>query len=174
MFRRRIDEEFLALLRPQEPKLFRIARALTGQEADAWDLLQESTLLAYDRFGQLRGGPDAFGPWIRRILVNTAKNHLVQRNRVVLLEAMEAEVGFDPSPGPEELLDQRLLWDEVMNLELHHRQVLTLRFLLDLPVDEIATLLDLPAGTVKSRIHRALATLRQRLQPSAEGAVIQR
>ena len=170
---RRHDEQFLSLLRAQESKLFRIARALTGQEADAWDLLQESTLIAYDRFGQLRGGPEVFGPWIRRILVNTARNRLRQQSRTVPLELAEAQLVHDPSPGPEERLDQRFLWDEVMQLEIHHRQVLTLRYLADMPVEEIAALLESPSGTIKSRIHRALGALRRRLEGPAKGAVSQ-
>jgi RNA polymerase sigma factor (sigma-70 family) len=156
------DERFLALLRLEQGKLFRIARALTGQEADAWDMLQETTLAAYDRFAELRGGDAAFGPWIRSILVNRTRNLLRARSRTVPLDA-PAEGEADPAPGPEQQLHQQALWDEVMLLDEHHRQVLVLRYLVDMPVEAIAGLLDVPAGTVKSRIHRALGALRKRL-----------
>lgn len=166
------DNQFLAMLRLEEGKLLRLARALTGQEADAWDLVQEATLAAYDQFARLRGGPDSFGPWIRRILVNRARTLLKARARMIAMEFV-AETEADPEPGPEEHLNQTLLWTEVMGLEDHHRQVLTLRFLVDMKVDEIATLLDVPEGTVKSRLHRALSALRKRLDLSARGAVEQ-
>lgn len=156
------DERFLTLLRHEQGKLLRIARALTGQEADAWDMVQEATLAAYDRFDDLRGGEAAFGPWIRRILVNRTRNMLKSRSRMVPLEA-PGEQELDPGPGPEQQFHNQALWDEVMRLEEHHRQVLVLRFLVDLPVEEIADVLDLPGGTVKSRLHRALGALRRRL-----------
>ncbi|HYF93968.1 MAG TPA: sigma-70 family RNA polymerase sigma factor [Symbiobacteriaceae bacterium] len=166
------DEQFLALLRNEEGKLLRLARALTGQDADAWDLLQEATLVAYSQFHKLRGGPDSFGPWIRHILVNRARNLLISRSRISLVESMSEETA-SPEPGPEEQFNHTLLWVEVMALEDHHRQVLTLRFLADMKVEEIAILLHVPEGTVKSRINRALSALRVRLESGAKGAVKQ-
>lgn len=159
------DEQFLSLLKQEQGKLLRIARAITGQEADAWDMVQDAVLTAYGRLGELRGGPDAFGPWIRRILVNRSRNLLRARSRTVMLEVV-GETEVDPTPGPEERLAQSELWAQVMELEEHHRQVLVLRFLVDMTVEEIAAVVDAPAGTVKSRIHRALGALRRRLDPS--------
>lgn len=169
---RRDDGQFLALLRQEQGKLFRIARAITGQEADAWDMVQEATLLAYDRFSQLRGGPSSFGPWIRRILVNRCHDLLKARMRIVPLDGV-LDGDPDPQPGPEEQMDHSLLWGEVMALEAHHRQALVLRFLVDMPVPEMAALLDVPEGTVKSRLHRALSSLRKRLESREEGVVTQ-
>jgi RNA polymerase sigma-70 factor (ECF subfamily) len=165
----RRDERFLALLQGEQGKLLRIAKAITGQEADAWDMVQEATLTAFDRFDELRGGDRVFAPWIRRILINRARNLLKSRSRLLPLEPMGTEV--DPTPGPDMQLDQTLLWDEVMCLEMHHRHVLVLRFLVDLTVEEIAHALDVPVGTVKSRIHRALAVLRKRLTIEERGVV---
>lgn len=167
---RRSDEQFMALLQQEQGKLLRIARAITGQEADAWDMVQEATLNAYDRFGQLHGGPEAFGPWIRRILVNCSRNLLRSRSRLLPLELV-GEAVPDPEPGPQQRLDSSVLWGEVMSLEEHHRQVLALRFAVDLSVDELAALLDVPSGTVKSRLHRAVKALRQRLEADDNKAV---
>lgn len=166
------DAQFITLLEAEQGKLYRIARAVTGQDADAWDMVQEATLIAYDQFHTLRGGPAAFGPWIRRILVNRARNLLRARTRMVPLELV-GEADPDPAPGPEQRLDQAQLWGQVMQLDDHHRQVLVLRFLVDMTVDELARLLDVPAGTVKSRLHRALGALRWRLdqENQAEGGL---
>lgn len=166
---RQRDEAFLALLRPEEGKLLRIARALTGREADAWEMVQDTVVQAYERFHTLRGGPEGFAPWIRRILVNRCKNLLRGRSRLVLLErAAESEI--DPGAGPEAQLEASQLWADVMELGEEHRQVLTLRYLVDMPVAEIASLLGVPEGTIKSRIHRALGALRKRLTADLKGA----
>lgn len=167
---RHADAQFLTLLHQEEAKLLRLARALTGQDADAWDLVQEATLSAYDHFAALRGGPESFGPWIRRILVNRARDLLRARSRMVPFEAV-AEAEVDSEPGPEERFSQSLLWAEVMALDDHYRQVLTLRFLVDMKVEEIARVLDVPVGTVKSRVHRAVNALKKRLDTGVEGVV---
>lgn len=166
---RQSDEAFLALLRPEEGKLLRIARALTGREADAWEMVQDAVVQAYERFHTLRGGPELFAPWIRRILVNRCKNLLRSRARLVLLETA-AEADPDPTPGPEAQVEASHLWGEVMELAEDHRQVLTLRYLVDMQVSEIATLLGVAEGTVKSRIYRALGALRKRLAIDHEEA----
>jgi len=156
------DERFLGLLHREQGKLLRLARMLVDQEDNAWDLVQDATLAAYTGFSRLRGGDESFGPWIRRILVNRARNRLRAQNRFVLLEEAAAQQP-DPTPGPEERLDRRLLWSEVACLAPAHRQVLALRFLVDMEVADLARLLRVPEGTVKSRLHRALCALRERL-----------
>jgi RNA polymerase sigma factor (sigma-70 family) len=165
------DERFLSLLRAEQGKLLRLARAITGQEHDAWDIVQESTLAAYRAFRRFAGGPDQFGHWIRRILINRCRDLLRARNRLLLLEPGADLGAADPDAGPEECLDHALLWREVDALEEHHRQVLTLRFLVDMRVEEIAELLDVPPGTVKSRLHRAVRALRKRLDSDQTGEV---
>lgn len=167
---RATDEAFLVLLRQEQGRLLRIARAITGQDQDAWDMLQEATLAAYGRFAELKGGPGAFAPWIRRILINRSRNLLRARSRLLLLEA-PGDATPDPEPGPEHRLSQTLLWDEVMAMEDHHRQALALRFLVDMNIEEIATVLAVPPGTVKSRIHRALGALRRRLETDENSEV---
>lgn len=164
------DDEFLALLRPEQGKLLRIARAITGQEHDAGDMVQEAILAAYRRFPDFRGRPDGFAPWLRRILINRSISLLRARQRWLPQES-PADGAPDPDPGPEQRLSGALLWDEVQALEAHHRQVLTLRFLVDMPVEEVALLLRVPVGTVKSRVHRALQALRKRLDATEKKAV---
>lgn len=163
------DERFLVLFRAEQGRLFRIAKAITGQDHDAWDIVQESTLAAYKSFARFTGGPEMFGPWIRQILVNRCRNLLRARSRLLLLESGIDAGTPDLAPGPEASLDRAQLWREVNALEEHHRQVLTLRFAVDMGVDEIAELLDVPPGTVKSRLHRALKALRKQLDSQQEG-----
>lgn len=158
------QDTFLNLLREHEGRLYRIALAITGQEADAWDALQDTVEAAIRHRGQLVGGPAAFPAWIRRILVNRSLNLLRARGRVVPVDpAMQAEPA-DPLPPPEQSLAARQIWTVVQELDPGQRQVVALRFLADLPLEEVAEQLRLPLGTVKSRLHRALARLRSLLQ----------
>lgn len=160
---RQDDERFLGLLHREQGKLLRLARMLLGREDDAWDLVQEATLAAYAGLSHFRGGDESFGPWIGRILVNRARNRLRAQYRVLPLDDFHNDRP-DPSPGPEESFERHLLWSAVAGLDPPHRQVLALRYLADLEVTDIAAFLKIPEGTVKSRLHRAIGVLRQRLQ----------
>lgn len=156
-----MEERFFALYRPEQGRLYRTAWAILGNEADAADALQEATIRAYRAFGQLKGGDVAFPAWMRRILVNTCTQVLRKRMRVI------------PVERPEDLADHAYteidlpfegdVWDAVRSLDERYRAVVVLRFLNDMQLDEIATALDIPLGTVKSRLHAALKRLRSHL-----------
>nr|PZN71710.1 MAG: RNA polymerase subunit sigma [Bacillota bacterium] len=160
------EERFFALYRPEQGKLYRTAWAILGNEADAADALQEATIRAYRAFGQLRGGDVAFPAWIRRILVNTCTQILRRRMRVIPVERPE-----DLKDHPVTQVDLPLdgdVWDAVRSLDERYRAVVVLRFLNDMQLEEIAAALDIPLGTVKSRLHAALKQLRSRLQALEE------
>jgi len=160
------EERFFALYRPEQGKLYRTAWAILGNEADAADALQEATIRAYRAFGQLRGGDVAFPAWIRRILVNTCTQILRRRMRVIPVERPE-----DLKDNPVTQVDLPLdgdVWDAVRSLDERYRAVVVLRFLNDMQLEEIAAALDIPLGTVKSRLHAALKQLRSRLQALEE------
>lgn len=163
-----LEERFFALYKPEQGRLYRTAWAILGNEADAGDALQEATIRAYRAFGQLKGGAAAFPQWMRRILVNTCTQILRKRMRVVPVERPEdlAEEQFvaeaDIPLGSE-------VWEAVSLLDERYRAVVVLRFLNDMQLEDIATALDIPLGTVKSRLHTALKLLRSRLQTAEEG-----
>lgn len=156
------EERFFALYNPEQGRLYRTAWAILGNEADAGDALQEATIRAYKALDQLKGGPAAFPQWMRRILVNTCTGILRKRMRIIPVERPEdlAEEQFVSEPdiplGSE-------VWDAVSTLDERYRAVVVLRFLNDMQLDEIATALDIPLGTVKSRLHTALKMLRLKL-----------
>jgi RNA polymerase sigma-70 factor (ECF subfamily) len=155
------EERFFALYRPEQGRLYRTAWAILGNEADAADALQEATIRAYRAFGQLKGGEAAFPAWMRRILVNTCTQILRKRMRVIPVERPEdlAEHGSTEIALP---FDGDV-WDAVRSLDERYRAVVVLRFLNDMQLDEIAAALEIPLGTVKSRLHAALKQLRNRL-----------
>lgn len=156
-----MEERFFALYRPEQGRLYRTAWAILGNEADAADALQEATIRAYRAFGQLKGGDAAFPAWMRRILVNTCTQILRKRVRVIPVERPE-------DLGPHGAIETELpydgdVWDAVRSLDERYRVVVVLRFLNDMQLDEIARVLDIPLGTVKSRLHAAMKQLRNYL-----------
>lgn len=152
------EQRFFALYQPEQGRLYRTAWAILGNEADAADALQEATIRGYRAFDQLKGGEAAFPAWMRRILVNTCTQILRKRMRVVPVERPE-DLGDHALTEIELPLDGDV-WDAVRSLDERYRAVVVLRFLNDMQLDEIAAALDIPLGTVKSRLHAALKRLR--------------
>jgi RNA polymerase sigma-70 factor, ECF subfamily len=158
-----LEEQFFALYQPESGRLFRTAWAILGNEADAGDALQEATIRAYRAFDQLKGGAVAFPFWMRRILVNTCTQILRKRMRVIPVERPEDLTEEKAAPETDLPFDSDV-WDSVRALDERYRAVVVLRFLNDMQLEDIATALDIPLGTVKSRLHTALKQLKERLQ----------
>lgn len=156
------EEQFFALYRPEQGKLYRTAWAILGNEADAADALQEATIRAYRAFEQLKGGAAAFPSWMRRILINTCTQILRKRGKVIPVERPE-DIGPEQTVADVELPLDGDVWDAVRALDERYRVVVVLRFLDDMQLDEIARVLDIPLGTVKSRLHTAMKQLRHTL-----------
>ena len=134
------------------------AYAVTADRPLADDAAQEAIQQAFGalhRFDVTR----PFGPWLKRIAVNKAIDHLRRERRV---EQLDAEALHGWTLG-EAAADDVRLWavaDAVAALGPAMRAVVVLHYWLDLPLDEIAGVLGLPVGTVASRLSRALAELR--------------
>lgn len=158
-----LEERFFALYKPEQGRLYRTAWAILGNEADAGDALQEATIRAYRAFDQLKGGAAAFPAWIRRILVNTCTQILRKRMKVIPVERPEDLAEEKVAPEVDIPLGSEV-WEAVRELDERYRAVVVLRFLNDMQLEDIATALDIPLGTVKSRLHTALKALRNRLQ----------
>ncbi|HJZ60444.1 MAG TPA: sigma-70 family RNA polymerase sigma factor [Gemmataceae bacterium] len=148
--------------------LYRYAYRLTGSAADAEDLTQEAFGKALARLPQLRD-PDRVKAWLFRILRN-AYLHKVRdqkRHKVVPLDA----VGDLPERAPEELpdIDPARLQQALDELDEVFRTPIILFYFEEFSYRDIAEHMDLPIGTVMSRLARAKAYLRSRLLP-ADGA----
>lgn len=163
------EKVFIALLQKEEGKLLRIAWAILGTEANAWDALQETVEQAWRYRKNLRGGNAAFPSWIRRILVNQSLNMLRKDKKLILMDPTDNIFNMDREDFISEVdLDVHNVWEVVKALNNEHRQVLVLRFICDLSLKSIASELDLPLGTVKSRLNRALTKLKEKLEESDE------
>ena len=145
-----------ALFREHWPRAFRAAYLVVHDAAAAEDIAQESFLAAVrslDRFDFRR----PFGPWLHRIAVNRAIDWTRARNLRGETEQLDV-----PAPDPPEP-DDRML-PALASLDPEHRAVIVLRYLLEYTPGEIAELLELPRGTVNSRLRRGLDKLKERLE----------
>ncbi len=144
---------------------------LLGAGADAEDVVQEALVKAYRSLHRFRAGA-SFRPWLLRIVANETRNH---HRSAVRRGARERAVALpDTLLGPEDEVADRerkaRLLAAVAALPERLRVVVTCRYLLDLSEAETATTLGLPKGTVKSRLNRGLARLRDELATSGREA----
>jgi RNA polymerase sigma-70 factor (ECF subfamily) len=134
--------------------------------------VQEALVSAWRDVRALRD-PDAWSAWLHRLTVwacyRVAKKE--RRRRLV-------EVHVVPDPEPTAAVDaavafaNRDLVERLLNdLSLEQRAVIVLRFYLDLPVEEVARILDIPVGTAKSRLHRGLGALRESIAARPENGL---
>ena len=164
------SETFEELALPLFASLYNHAFWLTRNQAEAEDLVQEAfskALRAFDSFQ-----PDTnFKAWIFRILRNTflTSRTGIAASRTVFLEDIPDALDTDPGPTPEDTLirldNQAALHLALEQLQPQLREVLLLCDVEEIKYKDIAAVLDVPIGTVMSRISRARSTLRQLLQP---------
>lgn len=146
---------------------------LTGSPADAEEVAQDGFVKAYYALDRFRDDLP-FRPWLLQIVANEARNRRkanVRRYQLALRAAQQhdAEAG-EPSPEGLSLAEERreMLLEAINTLRDEERLVVTCRYFLELSEAETAEALNLPKGTVKSRLARALVRLRGRLaEPEA-------
>jgi len=144
------------LFREHWSRAYRAAYLVCGDAAAAEDIAQEAFLAAIrhlDRFDRRR----PFGPWLHRIVVNRA----IDFTRARRLRA-EVELGDHVPAPPQPELDGST-FGRIADLAPEHRAVIVLRYVLEYTPGEIAELLDLPRGTVNSRLRRGLDRLKEGL-----------
>ena len=168
---------FGMLVEKYQRKLGRLLSRLIRDQAEVEDVVQESFIKAYRALPNFRGD-SAFYTWLYRIGINTAKNYLVSMGRRPQIsndvEIEDAENFEDANElrtmeTPEtELMTKEIAQtvnDTVASLPEELRTAITLREIEGLSYEEIATLMNCPIGTVRSRIFRARETIAERLRP---------
>lgn len=172
--RKQPAEQFEELAAREEKRVYAACYHMMGNREDAMDCAQETMLRAFRAFSSFRGDA-AFGTWITRIAMNVCKDELRKRRDAVSLDAMREDTGYeirDESPGAYAKLEQkermRLLREGLSLLPEDMRRMIVLRDVQGRSYDEIAEILDLSLGTVKSRISRAREKLALILRKSSE------
>jgi RNA polymerase sigma-70 factor (ECF subfamily) len=169
------DREAFAILFEQYKNLvYKTAFLMLGASAEAEDALQEIFVQVYKSLSGFDPGKAAFTTWLYRITFNYCLNHRRKRRHETLpLEGISPALRSE-FPGAQ-LADEEILRQAIGKLTDKQHAVVILRYFWDLPYAEIAQILDIPLGTVKSRLDLALKTLRNVLeeQESGKGSVSQ-
>ncbi len=158
-------QAYAALVREFEQIAFRAAFLITHDADEAADAAQEAFVRAYRALGSFKAG-HPFRPWILRIVTNQALNRvqtLQRRTRATERYALTLMDQDRPSPEHTVAEHQRheTLMRAVQKLTPDEQTLISLRYFLELPENEVAQTLNIPLGTVKSRLHRTLARLRE-------------
>ena len=175
-------QAFGLLVTKYQRKLHRLLSRLIRDSAEVEDVAQETFIKAYRALGSFRGD-SAFYTWLYRIGINTAKNYLVSQGRraptSTSFDSEEAENFEDGDQlrdinTPERLMMTRQIGDtvnaamEALPEEL--KTAIVLREIEGLSYEEIATIMDCPIGTVRSRIFRAREAISEKLKPLLDTA----
>lgn len=153
---------WVKLVRTYQEPVFRLAYLILGDAADAEDAAQETFIRAYtalDRFDDAR----PLRPWLLSIAANLARNRRRSLGRYwgALQRAFQANPqAHHPPPERTEAADARRLREAVTRLRPDGQNIVYMRYFLGLSEAETAAALDIPAGTAKSRLSRALTQLR--------------
>lgn len=170
-------DAFGELVAAHQRFVYNLCLRAVGDPREAEDLAQETFLRAWLAIGRFRREA-RFSTWLYRIAVNQAYSRL-PRLRRELAEIPAAEEGLDlaeevgPSPAQRAEVGEQmaLLREEIRRLPASHRMMVLLRFQMDCPYEEIAEILDVPLGTVKTGLFRSRARLREALRLHDEEVV---
>jgi RNA polymerase sigma-70 factor (ECF subfamily) len=169
------QQAFATLAEAVYGRLHQVAYRILRDRGLAEDATQQAVLLIWRDLPQLRD-PDRFEAWSYRLLVNSCNAEFRRRKRT--LPSIGGEAPVEPAAADDfgRLFDRDQVERGFAEMSVDHRAVLVLRYYLDLSLETIAEALDVPIGTVNSRLHRALAKMRLALEepsPAAapEGAV---
>lgn len=157
---RRAFDELVTLL---ERRLFFYIRRLVRSEEDAWDVLQQTWIEMFRNIGHLRDSSRIL-PWLYRIAHNLAVSHIRKEGNVVMVPMDDLTVDSEENGSDFDRWDAAEVRAALETLSVAHREVLTLHFLEDFGLDEIAGITGAPPGTVKSRLHYGKLALRKALK----------
>jgi len=161
------SRRFEGLVRPHVLTLYRMAYRYTGRREDAEDLVQDLLLKLYPRTDELEQVED-LKPWLVRALYNAFVDGVRRRRRSpVVIDLFDVDVESEQSPDDDLLtLEQRVALNRaIADLGEDHRAVVMLHLVEGYSLPELASLLGVRIGTLKSRLHRAKARLREALEP---------
>lgn len=151
---------FDSLVGPLIDRAFRLAYGMLHDREAAEDAVQEAALRAWKSIRNLRPGTE-MRPWFLAIVANQCRSTVRHRWWKVL--KLDTLVG-PAQPFEDPVVRGAALRQAIRGLKPDHRLALVLHFYMDLPLEEVAAITGVPVGTVKSRIHRAVAQLRPQLE----------
>lgn len=164
---------FGELVRRHQDRLYNVVYRLVGNAEDAQDVVQEAFLSAYQSLDGFKGDARFF-TWLYRIAFNTAVSHKRRQRVIVSLDANRSRGGLPepldcseetrPGYALEQADQERLVHEALQRLSPEHRAVLVLKDLEGQKYETMAEILQVPIGTIRSRLHRARLELRELLE----------
>jgi len=151
------QEIFAQLIKTNSRSMFRAARMLLDSDTDAEDAVGQAILSAWESWGKLRN-PLAARSWLLKITVNCAKAQRRKQQKVVCMENADREFLSQPAEIPIDL------WQAIRELPEDQRMVISLYYYEDMSVSQVAQVLNIPPGTVKSRLARGRRRLGEMLK----------
>lgn len=152
-------EALLELIMEQKEEYYRLAFCFMKNPEDSLDVLEDMILKVYENIQGLKKS-ESFYAWSKTILVNCCKESLRKKKKVIPYKELPEDSYEEAYREQEDLI---AFESHLSGLNSKYQEVLRLRFLLDMEYEKIAQILELPLGTVKSRIHTGLKKLRERL-----------
>ena len=159
-------EAFAALFEQYKNLVYKTAYLILGEAGEAEDALQEIFLLVHKSLSSFDPHKGAFTTWLHRITLNFCLNHRRKRHHSSLEDISSTPAIEFPS---KRLAEEDSLWQATRSLSDKQQAVVILRYYWELPYAEIASILEVPLGTVKSRLDLALKTLRKILEEQELG-----
>ncbi len=150
--------QYIRAARAEVNDAYHLAGYILGDATEAEDAVQDALVKAWTNWPRLRD-PEAFGPWFERIVVNVCRDRL-RRHRTLRMVELDDAGEVESADVFGSLFEEDEVGAAVARLGPDHRIVVALRFWRDLTLEQVAETLDLPLGTVKSRLHYALRALR--------------
>jgi len=160
-------DAFAQLVKASAPRLTGVAYLILRDAHRAEDALQDALLLAWRDVRALRD-PDAWDAWLRRLTVRAcykAAGKERRRSKVELHVPPDSGVARTPDTSAH-VAEREWVLSELGQLDIDRRTVLVLHYYLDLSLPEVAEILDIPYGTVTSRLHRGLEQMRRSMHAS--------
>ncbi|MBI5035532.1 MAG: RNA polymerase sigma factor [Chloroflexi bacterium] len=155
-----------SLVRTYEQIAFRVAYLITHDEHEAADAAQEAFVRAFRSLASFNPNLP-FRPWLLRIVTNLALNRikLAQRREAMTKRYARHVMMNEQNPSPEQTVIERMqnqrIVQAVRQMSPEDQTLISLRYFLELPEAEVAQAMSIPLGTVKSRLYRTLARLRE-------------
>jgi RNA polymerase sigma factor, sigma-70 family len=163
-------DQFLRLADGELDRAYRLAGLILGDQHEAEDATQDALLRAWRAAASVRD-PAGFQAWFDRILVNVCRDRLRRRGKIRLIALDDGESGGAGRDPFRTFLDRDEVLRAMASLDEDHRVVIVLHYWADLTLDAVAERVGWPVGTVKSRLHRGLASMRHQLDAAAAAEV---
>ncbi len=148
----RDEQAFLQLMQEHKAALYRTAYAFLKSEHEAVEAMQEITFRAYQKIHTVKE-PKYIKTWLIRIMINYCQTQLKKNKRFISTDALQVQ-GYDENSSYLEIEEA------ILSLSEKEQQLIYMKYYQESKIKEIAVLENIPEGTVKSRLHKALKSLR--------------